>query len=164
MGVPSGHAGMDALLDAEFRRSRDAQQLDAVAELAGEGDVQRRDVAGCIHLHPGEIDLAAEGDAREDGKLVGRVNPVDIEAGIRLGIAQALGIGEHIGEFAAGLAHDREDVVAGTVEDAIDAVDPIAGQPFPEGLDDGDAAGHGRLIAEAPEPLASRLARASAVP
>ena len=152
------HAGMDALLDAEFGRPRDAQQLDAVAELLGEGDIHRRDIADAIHLHPGEIDLAAEGDAREDGELVGGVDPVDIEAGIRLGIAQALGIGQHIGEFAAGLAHHRQDVVAGAVEDAVDALDAIGGQALAQGLDDGDAPRHGRLIAEA-EALGLRLAR-----
>ena len=94
----------------------------------------------------------------EDGELVGGVDPVDIEAGIGLGIAQALGIGQHIGEFAARLAHGRQDVVAGAVEDAVDALDAIGGQALAQGLDDGDAAGHGRLIAEA-DALGLGLAR-----
>ena len=76
---------------------------------------------------------------------MGGVDPVDVEAGVRLGIAQALGIGQHIGEFAARLAHLRQDVIAGAVQDAVDALDAIGCQPLAQGLDDGNAARHGRL-------------------
>jgi hypothetical protein len=44
--------------------------------------------------------------------------------------------------------HDSQDVVAGAVEDAGDAGDAIAGQALAQRLDDGDAAGDGRLEGE----------------
>ena len=39
----------------------------------------------------------------------------------------------------------REDVVAGAVQDAGDAEQPIAGQPFPDGANDRNAARDRRL-------------------
>src|SRR5579883_2177346 len=57
------HAGMNALLDAVLRQAREAEQLDAVAELGGEIDVDRGNVADAFDMDAGEIDLAAEGDA-----------------------------------------------------------------------------------------------------
>ena len=156
------HAGVDALLDAVLGRARDAQQLDAVAQLLGVGDVQRGDVADALDMHAGEIDRAAERDAGEDRQLVGGVDAVDVEARIGLGIAQLLRLRQHVGELAARLAHRRQDVVAGAVEDAVDALDPIGGEPLAQRLDDRDAAGDRRLIGE--RDAAASAAAASAVP
>ena len=65
--------------------------------------------------------------------------------GVGLGVAELLRLGQHLGELAAALAHHREDVVAGAVEDAGDAGDAVAGQALAQRLDDRDAAGHRRL-------------------
>src|SRR3546814_6052852 len=76
--------------------------------------------------------LAAERQRREDRQLVRRVDAVDVEAGIGLGIAEPLRLGEHAGEvlprvraaLRAGLGiarHLRQNIVAGAVEDAVDA-------------------------------------------
>ena len=96
---------MDALLEPVLGRPREAQQLDAVAELVGERDVERRDVADALDMDAGEIDLGAEGDRGQQRELVRGVDAVDVEARIGLGIAQALRLGEHVGEVAAALAH-----------------------------------------------------------
>src|SRR4029077_11465715 len=105
-------------------------------ELLGIGDVGGGDVADALDVDAGEIDLAAKGDAGQDGELVGGVDAVDVEGGVSLGIAQALRIGEHVGELAATLAHRGQDVVAGAVEDAVDPLDAVGGQAFAQQLDD----------------------------
>ena len=82
-------------------------------------------------------------------ELVRGVVPLDIEARIGLGIAEALGGGEAFGEGEMFLLHAGQDVVAGAVEDAVDAVDRVAGKRLAQRLDDRDAAGGGRLEIEA---------------
>ncbi len=79
---------------------------------------------------------------------MGRVDAVDVEARVGLGVAQRLRLGQDVGEVAAGLAHRRQDVVRGAIEDAVDALQPVRGQAFPQGLDDRDAARDGRLEGE----------------
>ena len=139
------HAGMDPLLEAVLGPARDAQQLDPIAHLVGKGDVERRDVADALGMHGLEVGPAAERQRRQQGELVRRIDAVDVEARIGLGIAQTLRFGEHLVERAPALAHVGEDVVAGAVQDAVDPLDPVAGQALAQGLDDRDAAGHGGL-------------------
>ena len=62
--------------------------------------------------------------------LWGRVVAVDVEARIGLGVAQALRVRETLGEAEPLGLHAREDVIAGTVEDPVDAIDRIAAQRF----------------------------------
>ena len=81
----------------------------------------------------------------EDRQLVRGIDAVDVERRIGFGVAQLLRIGEHFGELAAALAHLRQDVVAGAVEDAGDAADAVRGQPLAQRLDHRNAAGHRRL-------------------
>ena len=63
------------------RLAREAEQLDAIAQLLGEADVDRGDVADALDMDAGEIDLGAEGDAGQDGELVRGVDAVDVEVG-----------------------------------------------------------------------------------
>jgi hypothetical protein len=142
------HAGMDPLLDAARLTRGDAEQLDAVAELLGVGDIERRDLADALDVDALQVDLAAEGERGQDGQLVRGVDAVDIEAGIGLGVAQVLRLGQDLVELAAGLAHGAEDVVAGAVEHAVDAPDAVGRQALAQALDDRDAAGYGRLVGE----------------
>src|SRR3546814_4865870 len=44
--------------------------------------------------------------------------------------------------------HAGQDVVAGAVEDAVDAVDAVGGEALAQALDDGNAAGHRGLVAD----------------
>ena len=142
------HARMHALLDAMLGLARQTKQLDAVAELGGVGDIERGDVADAFDVHALEIDRTAEGDAGQDRQLVRRVDAVDVEARIGLSVAVRLRLGQHVGEVAAAFAHGRQDVVAGAVEDAVKARDAVADQPFPQRLDDRNAASDGRLVAQ----------------
>ena len=65
---------------------------------------------------------------------------LDIESGIGLGVAQALGFPKTLRERQLVLLHAGEDVVAGAVEDAVDALERVAGQPFAQGLHDRNGA------------------------
>ena len=47
--------------------------------------------------------------------------PLDVEGRVGLGVAEPLGVGEAPREVQALQLHPREDVVAGAVEDAVDA-------------------------------------------
>src|SRR5262249_6327163 len=146
--VERHHAGMHALLDAVLGLARQPQQLDAKAELLGELDVLSRDAADAFYVDAGKVDLGAEGGARQHSELVGGVDAVDVEAGIGLGVARRLRLGEHDVEVAAGLAHGGEDVVAGPVQDAVEAAHAVADQALAQRLDDGNAARHGGLEGE----------------
>ena len=137
------------------------KQLDAIAQLLGELDVEPGDVADALGVDAGEIDRPAEPDARQDRELVRGVDPVDVKARIGLGIAELLRLGQHLGEFAAALAHRRQDVVRGAVQDAVDAFEPVAGEPLAQRLDDRDAAGDRGFEGRAPRPLPRPARRAS---
>ena len=47
-----------------------------------------------------------------------RIHAIDVEGRIGLGVAQLLRVSQNLGEFPAALAHLRQDVVAGAVQDA----------------------------------------------
>src|SRR5690348_15126875 len=79
---PRHHAGMNALLQTLLGQPRDAEQLDAVAELLGEVDVEPRDVPDPFGVDPGEVDWAAETHARQDRQLVRGIDAVNVEARI----------------------------------------------------------------------------------
>ena len=87
-----------------------------------------------LDVHGVEIDRAAEHHAGEDRELVRGVDPVDIGGGIGLRVAELLRLLQHGPELPRlaglhGLVHRRHDVVAGAVQDAVDATDPVAGEP-----------------------------------
>ena len=76
------------------------------------------------------------------------IDAVDVEGRIGFGVAELLRFGEHLVEAAPGLAHGGQDVVAGAVQDAVDAGDAVAGKALAHRFDDRNAAGNGRLIAD----------------
>ena len=127
------------------RAPRDAEQLDAVAQPLGVLDVGGGELADALGVRLVELHRDAEGDGREDGELVGGVDAVDVEGGVGLGVAQALRLGEHDVEGQALVAHLREDVVAGAVDDPGDPLDAVGGEALADRLDDRDAARHRRL-------------------
>jgi hypothetical protein len=95
------------------------------------------------------IDLGAKGDGREQRQLVGGVVAADVEGRVGFGIAELLCRREAVLEREAFLLHPGQDVVRGAVEDAVDAVDRVAGHRLAERLDDRDAAGCRRLEIQA---------------
>ena len=141
----------------------DAEQLDAVAELVGGLDVGRRDAGDALDVDLVERHLRAEGEAGQQRELVGGVEAADVEGRIGLRVALGLRLLQHVGERAALLLHLGQDVVAGAVEDAVDAAHLVAGERLAQGLDDGDAAGDRGLEVERDAVLLGQLGQLGAV-
>ena len=91
------------------------------------------------------VDLGAECERGEDRELMRGVKTADVKCRIRLRIAKPLSLAEADLEREMLGLHARKDVVAGAVEDAGNALNRIAGQALPQGLDDGYAAAHRRF-------------------
>src|SRR5262249_38527019 len=127
---------------------RNPQELDAVAEFLGEVDVEPRNVADPLRIDPVEVDRATKPDASQDGELVRRIDAVDVKARIGFGIAELLRLSEHLGKFVRGLAHRRQDIIRGSVENAVDASEPVSGKTLAQGLDHRNPAGDGSLEGE----------------
>ena len=110
---------------------RDAQQLDPVAQLLGEADIQRGDRGGCPrHARRRNPPAAPNASAARIASLCAASTPSISKRRIGLGIAKRLRIGQHVGEFAPSLAHRGQDIIAGAVQNAGDPADPVAGQTF----------------------------------
>ena len=98
---------VDAQLDAVRRAARDAEQLDAIAELLGVGDVRSAEFGDAFDVGAVELHRDAERDRREQRDLVSGVDALDVERRIGFGIAEPLRFGEHVVErqpFGAHLA------------------------------------------------------------
>jgi hypothetical protein len=95
-----------------------------------------------------KADLCAKGDGGQQRQLVARVDAAHVEVGVGLQIAQLRGLPRTPSRRAGPRLHPGQDVVAGAVHHAHHAAHLVAGQPFGQGLDDGDAACDGRLEAD----------------
>ena len=123
-------------------------ELDAVAEFAGQTNVHARKAADAAHRHGREGVVGAVGKLDEDGQLVGGVMAVDVQRGVGLGIAQFLRLLEGHVEVEAVARHLGEDVIARAVEDAHQRRDAVARQALLEGRHHGDGPGHAGLVAQ----------------
>ena len=135
------HAQLDAILGA----ARDAQQLDAIAELFGVLHVLARQLGDALGVGAVELHRDAEGDRRQDGELVRGVDALDVEGRIGLGVSQFLRLLQDVFKRRTLVAHLGEDEIAGAVDDAGQPLDAVGGEAFAQCLDDGDAARHSRL-------------------
>ena len=103
------------------------------------------DAADALGVDGVERREGAVRDGGDERELVRRVDPVHVEVGGRLRVAERLGLGEHVVEGAAGLLHRREDEVARAVQDAGGVGDVVRRDALLERLDAGDAAADGGL-------------------
>ena len=99
MNSPGRSSGWTGL--AVAGAPRDSQQLDPVAKLVGKCDVVGGDMADSLDMHAVEVDFRAESECGQNGEFVGRVDTVDVEGRVRLGIAQSLRVGENLVERPA---------------------------------------------------------------
>ena len=74
-----------------------------------------------------------------------RIKAADIEGGIGLGVALGLRLRQHVLEGAPFGLHQRQDIVAGAIENARHARDAVRRQRLAQGLDHRDAARDGRF-------------------
>src|SRR6516162_1933655 len=137
-GLLRHHGRMYALLDALVGLDRDAQQFHAVAELSGPFEVFGRDRRYAFDIHGALIDLGAESQARQDRELLRGIVALDVEGGIGLGVTELLRLLQAVRERELLLLHARQDVVAGAVEDSVDARERIAGQTLAQRFHDRD--------------------------
>ena len=130
---------MDALIQRAAGVFGKAHQLDAEAQSRRLIEVGKFDGANAMGGDSTEIDARAERQRRQQAELVGRVDAIDVKAGVSLGIAGGLGLGEDGGEGQTLRLHSCQDIVAGAVEQAINAGDAVCRHAFAERLDDRDA-------------------------
>src|SRR5215468_4422592 len=140
------HRRMYALLDPLGGAHGHAEKLDAIAELFCGAKVFRLDRGNAFDVDRALRHLGAEGEAREDRKFLRGVVAVDVERRVGLGIAEPLRVLQAFGKRQSLLLHPAQDVVAGAVENAVDAVDIGSGKALAQRLDDRNASGHGRFV------------------
>src|SRR5581483_12288008 len=83
-----------------------------------------------------------------DGEFLRSVVAFDVEGWIGLRVAEPLRFAQAFIEAKTILLHARKDVVAGAVQDSINARERTAVEALAQRLDDGDAAGHRGLEVE----------------
>ena len=88
---------------------------------------------------------------------------VDVEGRIGFGITEPLRVLQAFGKRQALLLHPGQDVIAGAVEDAVDAVDAGAAKPLAKRLDDRDSSSHRRLEVQGAAMLFGHLRQPDAV-
>ena len=144
-----GHQGqVNAPGHAVGAAARDGQVLDGEAEFAGVADVLHVDAGDALHMHAGEVDARVERERGQHGELLCGVQSFHVERGVGFGVTEALRFGEGGREIPVVVLHGGENVVGRAVDNPRQHVQPVRGQPGPHGVDDGDAAGHGGLVAE----------------
>ena len=145
-GMHAQHGALRAVLGGTALGDR--QQLDGVPGVRGGGVVLGRDPRDALHGHLVQRVDGSEGQGGQDGRLRGRVQTPDVGGGVRLRVAQALGLGEGLLEGGALRVHAVEDEVGGAVGDAHDAVHGVPGEGVAQRAEDRDGPGHGRLEAQ----------------
>ena len=144
-------------------RTATPKQLDPIAEFLRGAQIFRRDRGDAFDIDRALGNLGAEREAGQDRKLLRGVVAIDVERRIGLGIAEPLRVLQAFGKRQAFLLHPGQDVIAGAVEDAVDAVDGGAGQPLAQRLDDGDRSAHRRLVIQRAAVLLGGLRQPHAV-
>ena len=139
------------------------QKLDAVAEIGRVLDVFAREIADAVDLNIVDLRLETESERREDARLVGRIEAVDVERGIRFGVTETLGVLENGIKGKALVLHARKNIVARSVEDTVNRLDVVAGETLAHNADDRDAASDGRAEIDVDVVLRGRIENLFAV-
>ena len=84
-----------------IHQRRRGHQPDAIAQVARQLDVQKLDLFDPLDLSRREVGRAVEGQGGQDGDLMAGVEAADVHGRIGLGVAEPLGLGQHLAEFAA---------------------------------------------------------------
>ena len=124
------------------------EQFDGVTELSGELNVEPGDAADAFDVNLLWIHPETVRERSEDADFVRGIVAIDVERRLGFGIAEPLRFGQNIREVRAVEFHAREDVVAGAVDDAVEAGDAISNQSFAQHFDDGNAAGDTGFVVE----------------
>ena len=145
---------MHPLLNAMGGSFGDAQELDAEPKFVRSAQVGERNGLDSFDRNGGCVDLCAERERGEDREFVRGVKAANVKCRIGLRIPQLLGFAETDLEREMLGLHARQDIVAGAVENAGNALNCISYQALPEGLDDGYATAHRCFEATTERPIA----------
>ena len=118
----------------------DCEQFNLVSELIGELDFVKGDFRNSFDVNRIHAEPVAVRERSGDGGLVGGIESVDVERRIGFGVTELLGIRENLFEVRLIAFHARENIVAGSVENAVNPVDAVANKTFTKALDDRNAA------------------------
>ena len=147
--------------DAVAREARVREQLDGVAELAGERDVVVVQRVDALERHVVDVQVAVERERGENRELGRGIRAADVLGGIGLGVAELLGLGERVGVALAVARHRAEHEVGRAVDDADQLVDARR-EPTPEHAHDGDRRAGRGLVAQLRAAVRSASASSSA--
>jgi hypothetical protein len=126
----------------------DREQLDHVAGRPRCVDLLLRDGRDALTVDRLDRHDRVEREAGEDGRLLRGVESADVRRRISLCEAEFRGGRESVLKGVAVRVHAIEDEVRGPVDDAQDAIHPVAGQAVPQRADDRDRAADGSLVIE----------------
>ena len=158
------HRRVHARLDAALGARRDAEQLDAIAHVLGRLDVGLGDRLDALDVDLVEGELGAEGEAGQDARACARCRSRRCRTSDRPRRSRAPALpSARRRTSGARSAIVGEDVIAGAVEDAVDARHLVGGERLAQRLDDGDAAGDRRLEVERDALLLGELRQLDAV-
>ena len=124
------------------------EQLDHVAGLLRGRHVLGGHTGDALAVHVRDRVAGVEREGGEHGGLGGGVVALDVRGGVRLRVAQALGLGEGVVERGAGGVHLVQHEVGGAVHDAQEPLHAVARERVPHGAHDRDGTGHRRLVGQ----------------
>ena len=93
-------------------------------------------------------EIGVEGQGSNNRGLRCGVMALDIGGGVSFGVAQALGLGQGVGELGAGGVHLVQNVVGGAVHDTQHAANLVTSQRVAQGAQDGDSTSNRGLVGE----------------
>ena len=111
-----------------------------MAQAMGILKIDRGDASNALGEDIGSRNLFAEGQGGEDRQLAAGIEAVNVSGGVSLSVAKALGFGQDVGEGGAVALDFGQNVVAGSIKDAVESFDPVAADAFAQDRMDRDAA------------------------
>ena len=144
-GIARHHGRVHPLLDLGLGPHRHTQKLDAIAEVGSGIEVGKRDRRNAFDIDRARVELSCRTPDLQGWKALRGVVPFDIEGWIGLCVPKPLRFAQAVVKRQTVLLHAREDVIAGAVEDTVDAREGVAVQSFAQRLDNRNATADRRL-------------------
>ena len=92
------------------------------------------------------IDPESIGQRGENDRLVRGIPAIHIQRGIRLRVAEFLGLREDRSKIQPLIGHPAQNIIARAIEDSMDGLEAVSHKGLAHGFDDRNSARHGRLV------------------
>ena len=129
-----------AIVAVDFGKPDEA---DTITQRLCLGDVGRQYFANTARFDAAKINDRAKAERGQNGKLMRSVYAVNIERRIGFGKALCLRVRQHLRKVEAVTLHRRQDEIAGPVQYAIYAIDPVGGGTVAQALNHRNTASDG---------------------